>query len=458
MVFSHSFFTSRSTMGYSSSVTAVFAVLLFGTSFTSTDAYDALDPNGNITIKWDVIQWAPDGYVAVVTMYNFQQYRHIQAPGWTLGWTWAKSEVIWSMVGAQATEQGDCSKFKGNIPHCCKKDPTVVDLLPGTPYNQQIANCCKGGVINSWVQDPAGALSSFQISVGKSGSTNRTVRVPKNFTLKAPGPGYTCGPAKVVKSSRFLTGDGRRTTQALMTWNVTCTYSQFLSQKTPTCCVSLSAFYNETIVPCPTCTCGCQNNITQPGSCVEGDSPYLQQAITNTGKNNYAPLVQCTNHMCPVRIHWHVKLNYKEYWRVKITITNFNYRMNYTQWNLVVQHPNFDNLTQIFSFNYKSLTPYGPAINDTAMLWGVKFYNDLLMEAGPFGNVQSELLFKKDASFTFKQGWGLPRRVYFNGDNCVMPPPDSYPWLPNSSPHLKMTKLPLAMFCLTTIALLLSLF
>lgn len=28
-----------------------------------TDAYDALDPSGNITIKWDVMQWTPDGYV-----------------------------------------------------------------------------------------------------------------------------------------------------------------------------------------------------------------------------------------------------------------------------------------------------------------------------------------------------------------------------------------------------------
>lgn len=152
---------------------------------------------------------------AVVTMYNFQQYRHIQAPGWTLGWTWAKKEVIWNMMGAQTTEQGDCSKFKGNIPHCCKKDPTVVDLLPGTPYNQQIANCCKGGVINSWAQDPANAVSSFQISVGAAGTTNKTVRVPKNITLKAPGPGYTCGPAKIVRPTKFISADKRRITQAL---------------------------------------------------------------------------------------------------------------------------------------------------------------------------------------------------------------------------------------------------
>lgn len=148
-------------------------------------------------------------------MYNFQQYRHIQAPGWKLGWTWAKKEVIWSMVGAQTTEQGDCSRYKGNIPHCCKKDPTVVDLLPGTPYNMQIANCCKGGVISSWVQDPPNALSSFQVSVGAAGTSNKTVKVPKNFTLRAPGPGYTCGIAKVVKSSQFLSSDGRRVTQAL---------------------------------------------------------------------------------------------------------------------------------------------------------------------------------------------------------------------------------------------------
>ncbi|XWS47493.1 hypothetical protein CRYUN_Cryun14cG0157000 [Craigia yunnanensis] len=436
-----------------SSFSILLLFFLCCSSFIATEAYDPLDPNGNITIKWDIMSWTPDGYVAVVTIYNFQQYRHIQAPGWTLGWKWTKKEVIWNMMGAQTTEQGDCSRFKGNIPHCCKKDPTVVDLLPGTPYNQQIANCCKGGVLNSWVQDPATAGSSFQVSVGQAGTTNKTVRVPRNFTLKAPGPGYTCGPAKIVKPSRFVTLDKRRVTQALMTWNVTCTYSQFLAQKTPTCCVSLSSFYNDTIVPCPQCACGCQNT-SQPGSCIDPKAPHIASVIPSTGKNSYTPLVQCTSHMCPVRIHWHVKLNYKEYWRVKITINNFNYNMNYTQWNLVVQHPNFDNLTQIFSFNYKSLTPY-TAINDTAMLWGVKFYNDLLSQAGKLGNVQSELLFRKEKStFTFEKGWAFPRRIYFNGDNCVMPPPDAYPWLPNASSHQLISTLRLLMTLLVAMTFL----
>lgn len=75
--------------------------------------------------------------------------------------------------------------------------------------------------------------------------------------------------------------------------------------------------------------------------------------------------------------------------------------------------------------------------DDTAILWGIKFYNDMLSQAGPLGNVQSEILFRKSPSkFTLDKGWAFPRRIYFNGDNCVMPPPDSYPWLPNATPKL----------------------
>lgn len=182
-------------------------------------------------------------------------------------------------------------------------------------------------------------------------------------------------------------------------------------------------------------------------------------------KKDNTPLLQCTHHMCPIRVHWHVKTNYKEYWRVKIAITNFNHRMNYTLWSLAVQHPNLNNVTQVFSFDYKPLLPYGSisklslALNsqnvvfkhennnpnqkvplqtvcadDTGMFYGMKFYNDLLMEAGPRGNVQSEVLLQKDKNtFTLKQGWAFPRKVYFNGDECMLPPPDTYPFLPNQA-------------------------
>lgn len=91
------------------------------------------------------------------------------------------------------------------------------------------------------------------------------------------------------------------------------------------------------------------------------------------------------------------------------------------------------------------------------MLWGIKFYNDLLMTAGPSGNVQSEILFRKDQStFTFDKGWALPRRIYFNGDNCVMPPPDEYPFLPNASSETIITLLHPVLTILASFLLLLA--
>jgi hypothetical protein len=150
-------------------------------------------------------------------MYNFQQYRHVEAPGWALGWRWAEeTEMIWAMVGAQATMQGDCSRFRGGgpAPHSCVRSPIIVDLLPGVPYNSQIANCCRGGVLSSWAQDPSSAIAAFQINVGGSGSSNASVKLPRNFTLRGPGPGYTCGPAHVVRPSLFASADARRNTQA----------------------------------------------------------------------------------------------------------------------------------------------------------------------------------------------------------------------------------------------------
>lgn len=66
------------------------------------------------------------------------------------------------------------------------------------------------------------------------------------------------------------------------------------------------------------------------------------------------------------------------------------------------------------------------------MFWGIHFYNDMLLQQGDQGNVQSEILLHKDPGlFTFREGWAFPRRIYFNGDDCVMPPPDQYPRLPN---------------------------
>ncbi|KAL0007373.1 hypothetical protein SO802_008875 [Lithocarpus litseifolius] len=109
------------------------------------EVYDALDPTGNITIKWDVISLTPDGYVATVKTYNFKQYCHIQAPGWMLGWTWANKEVIWSMMGGQTTEAFISFKCRiKRIPDHLRKvneqayTPTIISVGPFNNYNKNL--------------------------------------------------------------------------------------------------------------------------------------------------------------------------------------------------------------------------------------------------------------------------------------------------------------------------------
>lgn len=54
------------------------------------------------------------------------------------------------------------------------------------------------------------------------------------------------------------------------------------------------------------------------------------------------------------------------------------------------------------------------------------------------GSVTTEILLLKDmTSFTLSNGWAFPRRIYFNGENCEMPLPQTFPMLPNGSSREK---------------------
>lgn len=56
------------------------------------------------------------------------------------------------------------------------------------------------------------------------------------------------------------------------------------------------------------------------------------------------------------------------------------------------------------------------------------------MQAGPKGNVHSDLTLQKDGkTLALKKAWAFPQRVYFNGNLCVMPSPKSYPYPPYST-------------------------
>jgi hypothetical protein len=81
---------------------------------------------------------------------------------------------------------------------------------------------------------------------------------------------------------------------------------------------------------------------------------YLSSEITNN-----PDLVQCTDHMCPAGVHWHIKNNYMNQWRVKLTISNYNYQRNFSDWNVLVQHPGFSQPATVYSFNSTMLPTVG---------------------------------------------------------------------------------------------------
>jgi hypothetical protein len=71
------------------------------------------------------------------------------------------------MLGAETVLlQGDCAQYRTDpLPHCCAPTPVVVDLLPDVEGSLRVANCCKGGVLQAFAQDPAQALAVLQITV-----------------------------------------------------------------------------------------------------------------------------------------------------------------------------------------------------------------------------------------------------------------------------------------------------
>ncbi|KAJ9132748.1 hypothetical protein P3X46_033585 [Hevea brasiliensis] len=407
-------------------------LILLTTCCTFSDCYDPLDPNGSITVTFDIHEWRTDGYLARVKIQNYYQYRHVDKPGWNMGWAWTKNEIIWSMSGAFATAQGDCSAFKYQTPHSCQPKPVIADLMPDALPANKSEDCCHGGLLSAWAIDPSKSFSSFEITVGNL-DISATVPPPANLTLSAPGPGYTCGPVTETDPTQSSDIGGRRKVQVYKTWKSTCTYSSFLANKKPVCCVSLSAFYNHKVTTCPECSCGCKETNRNTVPCIsEGSSSSLSNL-------NSLDVVQCTDHMCPVRVHWHVKNNYMSHWRVKLTVSNYNYKRNYSDWNVLVQHPGFSQKAITYSFNSTTLPTVGFTDN-VALFWGLQFYNNELLQAneGELGSVTTDILLEKDLStFTLSNGWALPRRIYFSGEECEMPLPDTFPVQPNISYCIK---------------------
>ncbi|KAG9459507.1 hypothetical protein H6P81_004015 [Aristolochia fimbriata] len=240
------------------------------------------------------------------------------------------------------------------------------------------------------------------------------------------------------------------TTSAIATWQVVCNITQPKGSK-PRCCVSFSAFYNDSVIPCETCACGCPSSMAsacstrQPALLLPPDAllvPFdnrTQKALAWADLKHFrVPKPLPCGDMCGVSINWHVATDYRRGWTARITLFNWG-DTSFGDWFTAVQldkaYPGYE---AMYSFNGSTL----PDVNNTVFMQGLPGLNFLIAEsdgANPSkdppvpGKQQTVISFKKKATpgINVVSGDGFPSKVFFNGEECSLPST-----LPTSDGHM----------------------
>ncbi|OAY78653.1 COBRA-like protein 7 [Ananas comosus] len=417
---------------------------------------DLLPPRraGDLTISYDVLQAYPSSYLALVTIENHNPLARLD--NWRLSWEWKRQEFIYSLKGAYPLEvdatgcvYGPQGQYYQDLDFSkvlnCQRSPVVLDL-PLSRYNDSqlglIPHCCRNGTILPKSMDPSQSVSAFQMQVFKMPpDVNRTVLYPPAAWKIAGGsdlnPDYACGPAVRVAPAEFPDPSGLESnTSAIASWQVVCNISAPRGSK-PKCCVSFSAFYNDSVVPCGTCACGCPAartcNASAPPLLLPSEAllvPFdnrTAKALAWAELKHFAvpnPLPCGDN--CGVSINWHLYTDYAKGWSARITLFNWE-SVDLPNWfAAVVMDQAYDGYETMYSFN-------GTRVGDhTIFMQGNEGLNYLVGETNGTdpsedprvpGKQQSVISFTKKPTpgINVVAGDGFPSKVYFNGDECSMP-------------------------------------
>nr|CAD1833258.1 unnamed protein product [Ananas comosus var. bracteatus] len=389
---------------------------------------------GDLTISYDVLQAYPSSYLALVTIENHNPLARLD--NWRLSWEWKRQEFIYSLKGAYPLEvdatgcvYGPQGQYYQDLDFSkvlnCQRSPVVLDL-PLSRYNDsqlgRIPHCCRNGTILPSSMDPSQSVSAFQMQIAGGSDLN---------------PDYACGPAVRVAPAEFPDPSGLESnTSAIASWQVVCNISAPRGSK-PKCCVSFSAFYNDSVVPCGTCACGCPAartcNASAPPLLLPSEAllvPFdnrTAKALAWAELKHFAvpnPLPCGDN--CGVSINWHLYTDYAKGWSARITLFNWE-SVDLPNWfAAVVMDQAYDGYETMYSFN-------GTRVGDhTIFMQGNEGLNYLVGETNGTdpskdprvpGKQQSVISFTKKPTpgINVVAGDGFPSKVYFNGDECSMP-------------------------------------
>lgn len=439
--------------------------------------------HGDLTIDYDVLRSYDSEYYAQVKIMNHNPLGRLDY--WMLSWDWMREEFIYSMKGAHPSvgDTNECtygsqgSYYKdldfSSVLSCAKR-PTIVDL-DLTKANDSavgmVPNCCRNGTILPTTMDATKSMSAFELQVKKMPpDLNRTeLFPPQNWQINGTlNPDYTCGPPVRVSPSQYPDPSGLPFNKtAVASWQVVCNITQPKESK-PRCCVSFSAFYNDSVIPCRTCACGCPPNpsevcsTTAPALLLPPDAALVPFDNRSVKAKEWArikkyplPAIPPCGDNCGVSINWHVSTDYRDGWTARVTLFNWG-ETNFADWFAAVQldkaTPGFE---KMYSFNATAMqTP-----NKTIFMQGLEGLNYLVAEqdgANPSkdprvpGKQQSVISFTKKTTpgIGVVAGDGYPTKVLFNGEECSLPT-----IIPSGSPCRSGEAMLIWSFLLTTLVL-----
>ncbi|KDP27873.1 hypothetical protein JCGZ_18953 [Jatropha curcas] len=412
--------------------------------------------NGDLTIMYDVIRTYSSNYWAQVTIENHNPLGRLD--NWKLSWDWMKDEFIYTMKGAYpyVVDSSDCifgpqGTYYSDLDFAnvlnCERRPTIIDLPP-TKFNDTSLGlkpyCCRNGTILPPWMDPSKSTSAFQMQVFKMPpDLNRSeLSPPQNWKINGTlNPDYQCGPPVRVSPSQFPDTSGLPSNStAVASWQVVCNITQ-PKGASPRCCVSFSAYYNDSVIPCNTCACGCPSNTARTCSrtapavllppealLIPFDNRSAMARAWSSLKHLTVPNPMPCGDNCGVSINWHVYTDYTRGWSARITIFNWD-EISFADWFAAVQLDNAAaGFEAMYSLNGSSLE----GVNNTITMQGLSGLNYLVAEtdaADPTknprvpGKQQSVISFTKKGipAVNVAAGDGFPTKVFFNGEECSLP-------------------------------------
>ncbi|KAF8016352.1 hypothetical protein BT93_H1761 [Corymbia citriodora subsp. variegata] len=442
---------------------------------------------GDLTFTYDVLQAYEGNYLAQVTIDNNHPLGRLDH--WNLTWEWMRGEFIYSMRGAYTHKKDPSECIYGTagqyykdldftqVMNCAKK-PVMADL-PADRANDtkvgKIPYCCKNGTLLPALMDESKARSIFQLQVYKiPPDMNRTALTPPQ-RWKIDGvinPEYKCGAPIRVDPTEFPDPSGLQATSlAIASWQVSCNITR-PKAKASKCCVSFSAYYNDSIIPCNTCACGCEDT----DRCNPKAQPMLlpPEAILMPFDNRTAKAkawakikhypvpnpMPCPDN-CGVSINWHVNSDYKKGWTARMTLFNwddFPFEDWFTALQMKKAYPGYE---KAYSFNGTKLPQNGtiffqgtPGMN---FLVGETNGTNPLVDPRVPGKQQSLISFtkKNTPGINIVRGDGFPSKVFFNGEECSLP--SSIP-LRSSGYRFGTNSLPVVVIGIATFLLMTELF